>query len=96
MAIVGESGVGKSLLNCMAALDQWDSGTVHLDGVDLGGLTEDARAALRREKVGFMFQAFHVLPHLDVAQNVGLSLLLLLLWPRRTTRGCKPCCTSWA
>jgi putative ABC transport system ATP-binding protein len=88
MAIVGESGVGKSLLDCMAAL--------HLEGVDLGWLTEDARAALRREKVGFMFQAFYVLPHLDVAQNVGLSLLLLLLWPRRTTRGCKPCCTSWA
>jgi putative ABC transport system ATP-binding protein len=78
VAIVGESGVGKStLLNCMAALDQWDSGTVQLDGVDLGTLSDDARAALRREKVGFVFQAFHVLPHLDVAQNVGLPLLLL-------------------
>jgi len=78
VAIVGESGVGKStLLNCMAALDQWDSGTVQLDGVDLGTLSDDARAALRRQKVGFVFQAFHVLPHLDVAQNVGLPLLLL-------------------
>jgi putative ABC transport system ATP-binding protein len=78
VAIVGESGVGKStLLNCMAALDHWDSGTVRLDGVDLGTLSDDARAALRREKVGFVFQAFHVLPHLDVAQNVGLPLLLL-------------------
>jgi putative ABC transport system ATP-binding protein len=78
VAIVGESGVGKStLLNCMAALDHWDSGTVHLDGADLGALSDDARAALRRQKIGFVFQAFHVLPHLDVAQNVGLPLLLL-------------------
>jgi putative ABC transport system ATP-binding protein len=78
VAIVGESGVGKStLLNCMAALDSWDSGSVELDGVDLGTLGDDARALLRREKVGFVFQAFHVLPHLDVAQNVALPLLLL-------------------
>jgi putative ABC transport system ATP-binding protein len=78
IAIVGESGVGKStLLNCMAGLDHWDSGTVQLHGADLGTLKDDSRAALRREKVGFVFQAFHVLPHLDVAQNVGLPLLLL-------------------
>ena len=78
VAIVGESGVGKStLLNCMAGLDSWDNGTVALKGVDLGGLPDDARALLRREHVGFVFQAFHVLPHLDVAQNVALPLLLL-------------------
>ena len=78
VAIVGESGVGKStLLNCMAGLDQWDSGTVTLDGTDLGPLDDDARALLRRQKVGFVFQAFHVLGHLDVAQNVALPLLLL-------------------
>jgi putative ABC transport system ATP-binding protein len=78
VAIVGESGVGKStLLNCMAGLDSWDAGTVVLDGVDLGTLGEDAKAMLRREKVGFVFQAFHVLPHLDVAQNVALPLMLL-------------------
>jgi putative ABC transport system ATP-binding protein len=78
VAIVGESGVGKStLLNCMAGLDSWDEGQVLLDGVDLGALDDEARALLRREKVGFVFQAFHVLPHLDVAQNVGLPLLLL-------------------
>ncbi len=78
VAIVGESGVGKStLLNCMAGLDSWDCGTVHLDGTDLGQLNDDARALLRREKVGFVFQAFHVLGHLDVTQNVALPLLLL-------------------
>jgi len=78
VAIVGESGVGKStLLNCMAGLDSWDTGRVHLAGHDLGDLNDDQRALLRREKVGFVFQAFHVLPHLDVAQNVALPLLLL-------------------
>jgi putative ABC transport system ATP-binding protein len=78
VAIVGESGVGKStLLNCMAGLDVWDSGTVALDGIDMGSLSADAAALLRRAKVGFVFQAFHVLPHLDVAQNVALPLMLL-------------------
>jgi putative ABC transport system ATP-binding protein len=68
VAIVGESGVGKSsLLNCLAALD----------GTDLGALDEAQRAHWRRAHLGFVFQAFHVLPHLDVAQNVGLPLLLL-------------------
>jgi putative ABC transport system ATP-binding protein len=78
VAIVGESGVGKStLLNCMAGLDSWDQGTVRLKGADLGTLSDDQRALLRRQHVGFVFQAFHVLPHLDVAQNVALPLLLL-------------------
>jgi putative ABC transport system ATP-binding protein len=78
VAIVGESGVGKStLLNCMAGLDTWDAGTVALDGVDIGRLADEPRALLRRRHVGFVFQAFHVLPHLDVAQNVGLPLMLL-------------------
>jgi putative ABC transport system ATP-binding protein len=78
VAIVGESGVGKStLLNCMAGLDNWDRGSVLLDGQDLGRLNDEQKARLRREKTGFVFQAFHVLPHLDVAQNVALPLLLL-------------------
>jgi putative ABC transport system ATP-binding protein len=78
VAIVGESGVGKStLLNCMAGLDDWNSGSVLLDGLDLGTLNDQQKARLRREKTGFVFQAFHVLPHLDVAQNVALPLLLL-------------------
>ena len=78
VAIVGESGVGKStLLNCMAGLDHWDHGSIVLDGTDLGTLGDDQRALLRRRKIGFVFQAFHVLPHLDVAQNVALPLMLL-------------------
>ena len=78
VAIIGESGVGKStLLNCLAGLDAWDEGSVMLDGLDLGNMSDDGLARLRREKIGFVFQAFHVLPHLDVAQNVALPLLLL-------------------
>ena len=78
VAIVGESGVGKStLLNCMAGLDSWDQGTVTHDGTDIGTLDGEACALWRRSHVGFVFQAFHVLPHLDVAQNVSLPLMLL-------------------
>lgn len=77
VALLGESGVGKStLLNCIAGLDQADAGSVHIDGTDLAALDDDARARLRRERLGFVFQAFHVLPHLNVAENVGLPLLL--------------------
>ena len=77
VAIVGDSGVGKStLLNCLAGLDRWDAGQVLHEGVDLGALDDRQRALWRRAHVGFVFQAFHVLPHLDVAQNVGLPLLL--------------------
>jgi putative ABC transport system ATP-binding protein len=78
VAIVGESGVGKStLLNCMAGLDHWDAGRIVHDGTDVGALDAEACALWRRSHVGFVFQAFHVLPHLDVAQNVGLPLMLL-------------------
>ena len=78
VALVGESGVGKStLLNCIAGLEPPDSGTLTLDGRDLRTLDEDALARLRRAQLGFVFQAFHVLPHLSVAENVALPLLLL-------------------
>ena len=78
VAIVGASGSGKStLLSLLAGLDLPSTGSVELAGVALNGLDEDGRAKLRGEAVGFVFQAFHVLPHLDVAQNVGLPLLLL-------------------
>jgi putative ABC transport system ATP-binding protein len=78
VAIVGDSGVGKStLLNCMAGLDRWDAGRVTHDAVDIGALDAEACAIWRRSHVGFVFQAFHLLPHLDVAQNVALPLMLL-------------------
>jgi putative ABC transport system ATP-binding protein len=78
VAIVGESGVGKStLLNCMAGLDDWNDGRIVHDDVDIGALDAQARAIWRRGHVGFVFQAFHVLPHLDVSQNVALPLMLL-------------------
>lgn len=78
VAIVGDSGVGKStLLNCMAGLDHWDAGRIVHGSTDLGALDDTGRALWRRAQVGFVFQAFHVLPHLDVAQNVALPLMLL-------------------
>ena len=77
VAILGESGVGKStLLNCIAGLEAADRGRVVVAGRDLATLDEAGRARLRREKLGFVFQAFHVLPHLTVAENVALPLLL--------------------
>ena len=83
VAIVGDSGVGKStLLNCLAGLDQWDEGDITYTAANgtatrLADLDDTARALWRRAHVGFVFQAFHVLPHLDVAQNVALPLMLL-------------------
>ena len=78
VAIVGDSGVGKStLLNCLAGLDTWDTGHITHGTTDLGQLDDTQRALWRRAHVGFVFQAFHVLPHLDVAQNVALPLMLL-------------------
>jgi putative ABC transport system ATP-binding protein len=77
VAIVGESGVGKStLLNLIAGLDVPDRGTVFLDGTELTSLDDDARTLLRRSRIGFVFQAFHLLPHLTAAQNVALPLAL--------------------
>lgn len=77
VAVMGESGVGKStLLNLIAGLDRPDSGQVLVDGVDIAALDDDAATLLRREKFGFVFQAFHILPHLTLLQNVALPLLL--------------------
>ncbi|WP_310463283.1 ABC transporter ATP-binding protein [Sphaerotilus sp.] len=77
VALVGESGVGKStLLNCIAGLDRADTGVVEIAGRTVGRLTEREAALLRRASLGFVFQAFHVLPHLSVADNVGLPLML--------------------
>ncbi|MFT7773694.1 ABC transporter ATP-binding protein [Roseateles sp.] len=78
VALLGESGAGKStLLNCLAGLDEADTGSITLDGHDLRALDDEARSALRRRSLGFVFQAFHLLPHLSVADNVALPLRLL-------------------
>jgi putative ABC transport system ATP-binding protein len=77
VAIVGESGVGKStLLNLIAGLDVPDSGALLLEDRDLAQLGEDARTQVRRTRMGFVFQAFHLLPHLSIARNVALPLAL--------------------
>ncbi|MGF6275649.1 putative ABC transport system ATP-binding protein [Massilia sp. UYP11] len=77
VAIMGESGVGKStLLNLIAGLDSPDSGQVIVDGAPMSSLDDDAATRLRRTRMGFIFQAFHVLPHLTLRQNVALPLLL--------------------
>ena len=78
VALLGESGVGKStLLNCIAGLDDADAGEILLAGQAVRQLREPERARLRRERLGFVFQAFHLLPHLNVAENVALPLMLL-------------------
>ena len=77
VAIMGESGVGKStLLNLIAGLDTPDGGRVIIDGTPISNLDDDAATRLRRTRMGFIFQAFHVLPHLTLRQNVALPLLL--------------------
>jgi putative ABC transport system ATP-binding protein len=77
VAIMGDSGVGKStLLNLIAGLDVADSGEIVVDGIAMAARDDEASAALRREKFGFIFQAFHILPHLTLHQNVALPLLL--------------------
>jgi putative ABC transport system ATP-binding protein len=78
VAVMGESGSGKStLLNLVAGLDSPDRGSIKLDGVELTTLDDDALTVLRRKHLGFVFQAFHVLPYLTVTRNVALPLSLL-------------------
>ncbi|MYN18302.1 ATP-binding cassette domain-containing protein [Rugamonas sp. FT107W] len=81
VSIMGDSGVGKStLLNLIAGLDTPDAAPgdspIIVDGVPMSGLDDDAATKLRRARMGFIFQAFHVLPHLTLLQNVALPLLL--------------------
>ena len=77
IAVMGESGIGKStLLNLVAGLDKPDAGSIALDGIELTTLEDDALTLLRRRSMGFVFQAFHILPYLDLAQNVALPLTL--------------------
>jgi len=77
VAILGESGIGKStLLNVVAGLEPVDSGSIFFEGHELTRLDDDTLTRLRRDRYGFIFQAFHVLPQLSVEQNVSLPLLL--------------------
>jgi putative ABC transport system ATP-binding protein len=77
VAIVGPSGSGKTtLLGLLAGLDQPSTGAVHLDGQELGGLTEDQRASVRRDKIGFVFQSFQLIPTLTAKENVQVPLEL--------------------
>jgi len=88
VAVMGESGVGKStLLNLVAGLDHADAGSITVDGIELATLDDDAMTELRRVRMGFVFQAFHVLPYLTAAQNVALPLSLVGV--ERTTAACR-------
>ncbi len=88
LAVMGESGVGKStLLNLLAGLDRPDAGRVVFDGTDLTRLDDESLTVLRRRSIGFIFQAFHVLPFLSVLQNTALPLDLLgVAEPQRSER----------
>ena len=87
VAVIGDSGIGKStLLNVIAGLEPVDAGEIRFGDVELSKLDDDALTLLRRDYFGFVFQAFHVLPQLDVEQNVGLPLLLRgIAAPERVT-----------
>jgi putative ABC transport system ATP-binding protein len=77
VAVIGDSGIGKStLLNLIAGLEPVDAGQIWFQEQEITRMSDDALSLLRREKLGFVFQAFHVLPHLTVEENVGLPLLL--------------------
>ena len=82
-AVMGPSGSGKTtLLNILGLLDRPDAGTYRLDGLETAALSEEARARLRRERIGFVFQSFHLIPRLTAFENVELPLVLAGLAPR--------------
>ncbi|MET9955145.1 ABC transporter ATP-binding protein [Streptomyces sp. NPDC006339] len=84
-AVMGPSGSGKStLLQCAAGLDRPTAGSVEIDGIPLAGLSERRLTLLRRERIGFVFQSFNLLPSLTAAQNVALPLRLAGRRPSRT------------
>ena len=82
VSIMGPSGSGKStLLNVIGLLDRPDSGRYELDGIDVTTLSEPEQAQVRRNKVGFVFQSFHLVPRLTAAENIELPLVLEGLAP---------------
>jgi putative ABC transport system ATP-binding protein len=87
VAIVGPSGSGKTtLLNCLSGLDAFDGGQVVVDGQDLSTMSDRARTAYRRQNMGFVFQAFNLLPVLSAVENVEIPLLLQNLNSRDSRR----------
>jgi putative ABC transport system ATP-binding protein len=84
ISVMGPSGSGKStLLNVLGLLDRPSSGSYHLDGTETTGLAEEQRATLRRDRIGFVFQAFHLVPRLNAADNIALPMLLAGIPPRQ-------------
>ena len=78
ISVMGPSGSGKStLLNMLGLLDQTDAGSYQLQGRELTTLPEEERAQVRREKIGFIFQSFHLIPRLSAAENIELPLMLM-------------------
>ncbi|MCB1924034.1 MAG: ATP-binding cassette domain-containing protein, partial [Gammaproteobacteria bacterium] len=87
VSVMGPSGSGKStLLNVLGLLDRPNSGSYRLEGVETTTLNEEKRAALRREHIGFVFQAFHLVPRLTAADNVALPMLLGGIAPKERER----------
>jgi putative ABC transport system ATP-binding protein len=87
LSIMGPSGSGKStLLNIVGLLDRPNTGRYELDGRDVTGLTDDELARVRREKIGFVFQFFHLVPRLTAAQNIALPMMLAGIDPAERTR----------
>ena len=84
ISVMGPSGSGKStLLNVLGLLDRPSRGSYHLDGTETTGLAEEQRATLRRDRIGFVFQAFHLVPRLNAADNIALPMLLAGIPPRQ-------------
>ncbi|MEW6515147.1 MAG: ABC transporter ATP-binding protein [Pseudomonadota bacterium] len=87
VAVMGASGSGKStLLNLLGLLDRPDAGIYRLEGRDVTTLTADEQARVRRERIGFVFQSFHLVPRLTAAENVALPLMLAGIEPAERTR----------
>ena len=87
VAVMGESGVGKStLLNLIAGLDLPDSGSITFEDAELTTLDDNARTLVRRDRMGFVFQAFHLLPHLTVMRNIMVPLALIGIEPDESSR----------
>jgi putative ABC transport system ATP-binding protein len=87
VAVMGPSGSGKTtLLNCLSGLERFEEGTIHIDGRDLTALDDDARTEYRARYMGFVFQAFNLLPVLTAAENVEIPLLLLAVRAKEARR----------